>query len=252
MGVTVRSAPASSGSVLSACPVPWRSKSVESRPEKIQRLASSGLTISAYGERCQTVVSFSIPVSRFPGMFVFGESQRYHPCMMTHPDGSSGPKDTLRCVDVWGLQTSLTGSITMPQLDQQDQRIATIFGTEDVPDVSTATLERYRDYLQQQLELPCQLTGIESFDWEEYYTFGPGSAKEYERLRKTRPSCMDTYELLSFEDDVDPDSGLLVNVRRVSDAKQFLLPLADLEATKKKTKNYQLLDDYAVWFVNWR
>ncbi len=140
----------------------------------------------------------------------------------------------------------------MPKLDKQDQRIATIFETEDVPDVSTATLQRYRAYLQQHLEFPCQLTGIEDFDWEEYYVIGPGSKAEHERLRKTRPSCMDTYDLLSFDDDVDPDSGLLVHVRRVSDKKTFLLPLADLEATKKKTKNYQLLDDYAVWFVNWR
>ncbi len=116
----------------------------------------------------------------------------------------------------------------------------------------TRGLPPYSRRLQQHLEFPCQLTGIEDFDWEEYYVIGPGSKAEHERLRKTRPSCMDTYDLLSFDDDVDPDSGLLVHVRRVSDKKTFLLPLADLEATKKKTKNYQLLDDYAVWFVNWR
>ncbi len=140
----------------------------------------------------------------------------------------------------------------MPKLDKQDQRIATIFGTEDVPDVITTTLERYRDYLQQHLELPCQLTGIEDFAWEEYYVIGPGSKAEHERLRKTRPSYMDTYDLLSFDDDVDPDVGIVVHVSRVSDKKRFHLPLADLEVTKKKSKNYQLLDDYVVWFVNWR
>ena len=112
----------------------------------------------------------------------------------------------------------------MPKLDTQDQRIATIFGTEDVPDVSTATLEHSRDSLRQHLELPCQLTGIEDFAWEEYYVIGPGSKAEHERLRKTRPSCLDTYELLSFEGDVDPDYGIMVNVRRVSDTKSFLLP----------------------------
>jgi hypothetical protein len=140
----------------------------------------------------------------------------------------------------------------MPKLDKQDQRIADIFGTKDVPDVDTETLERYLDYLKQHLEFPCQLTGIEDFDWEEYYVIGPGSQKEHEYLRKTRPSYMDTYELLSFDDNVDPDYGIFVNVRRVSDKKKFVLPLADLEATKKKSTNYQLLDDYAVWFVNWR
>ena len=55
----------------------------------------------------------------------------------------------------------------MPKLDNQDQRIATIFGTQDVPEVNTETLEHYLDHLRQHLALPCQLTGIEDFDWEE-------------------------------------------------------------------------------------
>jgi hypothetical protein len=109
----------------------------------------------------------------------------------------------------------------MAKPDKQDQRIATIFGTQEVPEVDTETLERYLDHLQQHLALPCQLTGIEDFDWEEYYVIGPGSKAEHERLRKTRPSSMDTYDLLSFEEEVDPDDGILVHVRRVSDKKKF-------------------------------
>ena len=140
----------------------------------------------------------------------------------------------------------------MAKLDKQDQRLANLFGTQDVPEVDTETLERYLDHLKQHLALPCQLTGIEDFDWEEYYVIGPGSKAEHARLRKPRPSYMDTYDLLSFEDDVDPDDGMMVHVRRVSDKKTFLLPLANLEATQKKLRNDQLLDDYAVWFVNWR
>jgi hypothetical protein len=140
----------------------------------------------------------------------------------------------------------------MPKLDTQDQRIADIFGTQNVPDVDTETLEHYLAHFKQHLAFPCQLTGIEDFDWEEYYVIGPGSKADHERLRKTRPSSMDTYDLLSFEQEVDPDDGILVHVRRVSDKKKFLLPLATLEVTQKKPPNYQLLDDYAVWFVNWR
>ena len=52
----------------------------------------------------------------------------------------------------------------MPKLDKQDQRIADIFGTEDVPDVTDETLERYLEHLKAHLEFPCQLTGIESFE----------------------------------------------------------------------------------------
>src|SRR6266446_5503420 len=188
-----------------------------------------------------------------PSLFVILASQRYHPHIITRLDCSQGEaKDTIGYVEVERLQTSLIGNSTMPKLDKQDQRIANIFGTQDVPDVDTDTLERYLAYLTQHLALPCQLTGIEDFDWEEYYVIGPGSKAEYERLRKTRPSYLDTYDLLSFEDDVDLDEGILVHVRRISDKKKFLLPLANLEATQKKSPQYQLLDDYAVWFVNWR
>jgi hypothetical protein len=140
----------------------------------------------------------------------------------------------------------------MPKLDKQDQRIADIFGTKDVPDVDTETLKRYLAYLKQHLEFPCQVTGIESFAWEESYLYEDGSTKEHERLRKTRPSCLDRYELLSFDDDVDPEDGIVVNVKRLSDKKTFVLPLATLEATKRKSVHYQWLHDYAVWFTTWR
>ena len=133
----------------------------------------------------------------------------------------------------------------MPKLDKQDQRIANIFGTKDVPDVTDEALAMYLDYLKQHLESPCHVTGIESFEWEEYYMYDDGSEKEHERLRKTRPSCMDTYELLSFDNDVDPEEGILVNVKRLSDKKTFVLPLAKLEATKRNSLNFQLLNDYA-------
>ena len=134
-------------------------------------------------------------------------------------------------------------------MDDQDKRISLILGDAQA-DVTEETLEQYLTYLKQHIELPCQLTGIEDFDWEEYYVFGPGDKKEYEKLKKTRPSYTDKFELVSFEDAVDEEVGILVNVRRLSDKKRFTLPLAELEATNEKSKNYTLLDDYAVWFVN--
>lgn len=139
----------------------------------------------------------------------------------------------------------------MSKFDKQRQRLADIFGTEGVPSVQTETLERYLDHLKQNLEFSCQLTGIEDFPWEEFYVIGPGSKEEHEQLRKTKPSYMDTYELLSF-DGVKSRAGIFVNVQRMSDKKHFVLPLADLKATNKKSRNYELLDDFSAWFVNWR
>ena len=137
----------------------------------------------------------------------------------------------------------------MTEIDKQDERISSIFGGE-IPNVAEESLATYLAYLKEPLELPCELTGIEDFDWEEYYVLGPGDQKEYERLKKTRPSYRDKYDLLSLSDEVDGWVGILVNVKRVSDKKKFTLPLAELEATDERSKNYQLLDDYSVWFVN--
>ena len=139
----------------------------------------------------------------------------------------------------------------MSQFDKQRQRLADLLGSEGVPSVKTETLECYLDHLKQSLEFPCQLTGIEDFPWEAFYVVGPGDKEEHEQLRQTQPSYLDTYELLSF-DDVKSRFGIMVNVRRVSDKKEFVLPLADLEATNKKSKNYELLDDFSVWFVNYQ
>ena len=139
--------------------------------------------------------------------------------------------------------------------EQQDRRLADIFGTPTVPKVTEETLAVYLGYLKQHLEVPCQLTGIESrgcFAWEEAYIFGRRRPKEYAQRKKKEPSYTDTYAFLRFEDAYDPYDGLAVKVKRGSDSKRFVLPLANLKATEKPSNNAQLLDDYVVWFVNWR
>ena len=139
--------------------------------------------------------------------------------------------------------------------EHQDRRIADIFGTHTVPKVTEETLAVYLGYLRQHLEVPCQLTGIESlgcFAWEASYIFGRRRPKEYAQRKKKEPSYRDTYALLNFEDAYDPYAGLAVTVKRVADSKRFVLPLAHLKATEKPSNNAQLLDDYVVWFVNGR
>lgn len=137
----------------------------------------------------------------------------------------------------------------MTEIDKQDERIGSIFGGA-ILSVTEESLATYLAYLKEHLELPCELTGIEDFDWEEYYVIGPGDQKEYERQKNTKPSYTDRYDLLSLADEADEWVGILVKVKRVSDKKKFTLPLAELKAADKRSKNYQLLDDYSVWFVN--
>ena len=136
------------------------------------------------------------------------------------------------------------------ELDDQEKRIAAILNEAEPPEVSDETLDIYQTYLKAHLKLPCLLTGIEDFDWEEYYVFGPGNKKEYETLKKTRPSYKDTFKFIEFCDETDETYGLLVNVKRLSDNRKFTLPFADLESADKKSGNSQLINDYVVWFVN--
>jgi hypothetical protein len=136
------------------------------------------------------------------------------------------------------------------EYEEQEKKIMAILDTEKL-DVTKNTLKTYLKYLKKHVELPCQLTGIEDFDWEERYVFGFGSKKEYEELKKTQPSYKDNFSLINFIDDIDDEcDGIFVNVQRVSDKKKFTLPLADLKSTDRKSENYQLLEDYSVWFVN--
>ena len=143
----------------------------------------------------------------------------------------------------------------MPDDDTQDSRIEAILGDDEELDFDQAAAALYK-HLKANLQLPCQVTGIEDFRWEERYVIGGWDPDEYERLKKTQPSYRDRYELL----DITPegcsewmlfhDEDIAAHVRRTSDGKEFILGLAELEATDKKSRNHELIDDYAVWLVN--
>jgi hypothetical protein len=143
----------------------------------------------------------------------------------------------------------------MTKQDEQDARIDTILGDARAMSLEDAR-DKFYEHLCGALELPCVVTGIEDFNWEEFYVFGPGSRKEYERLRKTQPSYRDKFDLLAIEKDALSEwmlfrgEDLAAHVRRQSDGQEFYLGLAELKAVDKKSRNYQLLDDYSVWLVN--
>lgn len=139
--------------------------------------------------------------------------------------------------------------------EAQELRLLQIFGTEEIPQVDAATLQTYFAYLKDRLEVPCLLKGIESighFGWEERFAFGYGSKAEYERMRQERGSYRDQYELKDFAATLEDDWDIVVNVTRPTDGKRFTIPLSELEAVDRTSANYELLNDYTVWMVNWR
>ncbi len=140
---------------------------------------------------------------------------------------------------------------------EQEKRIKAVFGAaDDIPQVTENTLQIYFEHLQEHLETPCLLTGIESmgyFGWEERYSFGYGSKAEHQRLRKTQASFRDEYELKTFAATVNMAwEDIVVDVRRITDSKEFSIPLSELQAVDESSMHYQLLNDYSVWYVNWR
>ena len=142
-------------------------------------------------------------------------------------------------------------------MNAQWKRIEAIVGIDE-----TATCEdqlaAFYEHLRRSLVLPCAVTGIEDFRWEERYVFGGASRAEYERLRKNQPSYQDHYELLAIEEGVfsewmlfeDEDIG--AHVKRKSDGKEFWLGLSELKAVGRKSRNAQQLDDFSMFFVNSR
>lgn len=138
-------------------------------------------------------------------------------------------------------------------LDSLDERLSQILGTKDeVPGVDESTLQIFLRYLKENLEHPCVLTGSEDigiFGWEERYRF-INNKKEYAQRRKKEPSYKDTYKLMSFANDVE--YGIWVKAKRESDKKTFDLPLKDLEVKDRQSKNFRPVQDYVIWYVNWR
>ncbi len=145
----------------------------------------------------------------------------------------------------------------LAQTDKQDQRIAAILGDASEPTFDRC-VEKFYQHLRASLQLPCEVTGIEDFDWEEFYVVGPGNPVEYQTLRLTNPSYKDRFELLEIEKDLGsewmmfPHEDLAAHVRRKFDDREFRLGLSEIKAVRKGSPNDHLLDDYAVWFVNSR
>lgn len=70
------------------------------------------------------------------------------------------------------------------EFKKQQERIEKVFSNKYSEIFKcTETLETYRKFLIRNRVKPVEMTGVEDFDWEEFFVFGPGSKKEYEILK---------------------------------------------------------------------
>ncbi|MEG4228532.1 calcium-binding protein [Microcoleus sp. N9_B2] len=131
---------------------------------------------------------------------------------------------------------------------QFETKMSKVLGSKNI-DCTLKNSIKYLEYIKQNIQLPCHVTGIEEFEWEEEYTMGSGSKKEYARLKKTQPSYTDNFTINRLQDFEIQEEGIFVEVQRVGDRQKFMLPLFELESVDVISRNNQLLDDYAVWFL---
>ena len=131
-----------------------------------------------------------------------------------------------------------------------EEKLEEVLGTTTFK-VNQTNLKKYLKYLKQNLAIPCLVTGVEEFEWEEYYTVGPGSQKEYQKLKKTQPSYTDEFNILKLDNKLDVEHGILAVLERTTDNLKFTLPLAELEGVVEDSVDAKLLQYYGIWFFTY-
>jgi hypothetical protein len=109
----------------------------------------------------------------------------------------------------------------------QDKRIGQVLAGVDTDDEMVA-LDAWDEYLTQHLTFPFEA------EVAEFQERGP--LRDGDRVQ-----VLDISEL-------DDSYGILVHVRAKRGEYDF--PLCDLEVVDKRSPNYRVVDDYAVWFAN--
>jgi len=109
-------------------------------------------------------------------------------------------------------------------MDNQEKRIDEVLKECDGWAVDSKSVDMFFNHLNEKLDFPFEVNGLE--DDEKYL-------------------------LYEIEDSGDTMYGLTGNVKLLSDKRRrLILALCDLEAIDKNSKNYELLDDYSIWFCN--
>jgi hypothetical protein len=135
------------------------------------------------------------------------------------------PRDTQEDVDA--IIHELSAEHAWDYLGKQGQRIHQVLKDIDEDDELEA-FEAWKEYLETHLKLPFEADVSESQDH--------GPLKFGDRVK-----------VIIFEGVYDL-YGILVNVQVGHQG--YVFPLCDLKAADKKSINYGLTDDYAVWFAN--
>ncbi|MCI0487236.1 MAG: calcium-binding protein [Blastocatellia bacterium] len=135
------------------------------------------------------------------------------------------PRDTEKDVERAGEEVGK--GYAWLSLGEEGKRVQEVLAGID-PDDEMALFEAWEEHLEEELTFPFEA------EVSEYQTRGPLQSGDKVTVKGIH-MVTDLY-------------GVLVKIDRKG--KRHTFPLCDLEVTDKKSPNYQLVMDYAVWFAN--
>lgn len=145
--------------------------------------------------------------------------------LYAHEVEPAQPRDKPR--DVESALAELASQHAFAYLGEQGQRIRKALAQVDEEDDMDAFVA-WSDYLEEHLTFPFEA------EVSEFQARGPLQAGDRLKVTGIR--------------DIEDLYGILVDMRM--GPRKFVFLLCDLEAVDKKSPNYELTDDYAVWFAN--
>lgn len=131
----------------------------------------------------------------------------------------------------------------------ENKKTTGVWGKVKTPDVSEKSLTTYGAYLERHLGSPLRVQASEEFDWEEPYLVPGSDSDEYRKLRTNQPSHLDVFLLTAIPKTPDAASGLIAQVTREGDDKQFVVPLHLFEAVDPTSADFEVLKEYTIWFL---
>ena len=136
------------------------------------------------------------------------------------------PRDTER--DVTKIKEQLSNRHGWAALGEEGKRIQKVLAAMDAAD-DLDEFGAWEEHLEKNLRFPFE-------------------AEIAELLERGPLRVGDTVIVTGNTDAIDEKYGILVDLKM--GRRKYAFPLCDLEATDKKSANYQLVKDYIIWFAN--
>ncbi|MDY6806507.1 MAG: hypothetical protein SXA11_22240 [Cyanobacteriota bacterium] len=136
--------------------------------------------------------------------------------------------------------------------EEFEEYLRDILGTDNIQ-VNKTNLKKYFNYLKKNMKMPCLVTGIDVLDEED--SSENDRSKKKGKVSVTMLGEDDIYNIVEFNNNLHDLYGILVEVEPAKakggkNKERLTVPLAQLEVFDPDSPNYELLDNYSIWFFS--